>query len=705
MRRSLAISMTSVVVILATGSGLTAQSKDEKKAKPFVRSERFKVKTLNDYFPFHPPTTKAEWLKRREKIRNQVLVATGLWPMPPKTPLKPVIHGKIKGDGYTIENVFFESYPGFYVTGNLYRPTKKADERIPGILCPHGHWPNGRFYDGKARAEQQIAKGAEKTVDGARSPLQARCVQLARMGCVAFLYDMVGYADSTQITHRKGFTDPEALLRLQNFMGLQTWNSIRALDFLLSLPEVDPKRIGVTGSSGGGTQTFMICAVDDRPAVAFPAVMVSTAMQGGCICENCSYLRVGTGNIELAALFAPKPLAMSGADDWTIEIEKKGLPELKAVYKLYGAADEVNAEAFPQFKHNYNQVAREMMYNWFNKYLKLGQKTPVKEQPFPFVPSKELSVFDEKHPRPKNAANIEVLRRYMTAQSDKQLQSMFPKDAKSLKKFRKILGVALQSMMNDDPLSPATKVKEVAAKKIRPKEGLVRSYVLVTREGQQEEIPLDIIRGKDFDGTYVVWVHPEGTQSLWGKDGKLVAAAQHIVDNKYGIIAVDVFGVGRQKLSERSIDMRYAGYTFGYNRPLVANRVQDILTTITYAKGLQGTKKVQLIGFGEAGPWVVLAGGLTNGQVDRIVADMDQFRFETILTVENEMMLPGALKYGGLPVLSALVAPTDLYLHNLQGTGTNRWRTAAYRIDRKSNRLHEKMGQAAPEKAVEWLTK
>src|SRR5262249_34694082 len=149
-----------------------------------------------------------------------------------------------------------------------------------------------------------------------------------------FHYDMVGHADSQQIKHMAGFTDAKAQLRLQSFMGLQTFNSIRALDFLLTLPDVDPARIGVTGASGGGTQTFILCAIDDRPAVAFPAVMVSTAMQGGCICENCCYLRQETGNLEFAALFAPKPLAMTGANDWTKEIEAKGLPELKALYCL-----------------------------------------------------------------------------------------------------------------------------------------------------------------------------------------------------------------------------------------------------------------------------------------------------------------------------------------------------------------------------------
>ena len=154
--------------------------------------------------------------------------------------------------------------------------------------------------------------------------------QLAKMGFVVFHYDMVGRADSQAIPHATGFADVAAELHLHNFMGLQTWNSVRSLDFLSSLPDVDPTHIGVTGASGGGTQTFILGAIDDRPAVAFPAVMVSTAMQGGCICENCSYLRVGTGNIELAGLFAPKPLGMS-CQRLDRRYRKKGFASIEGV--------------------------------------------------------------------------------------------------------------------------------------------------------------------------------------------------------------------------------------------------------------------------------------------------------------------------------------------------------------------------------------
>ena len=136
----------------------------------------------------------------------------------------------------------------------------------------------------------------------------------------------------------------------------------------------------MTGASGGGTQTFILCGDRPRPAVAFPAVMVSTAMQGGCTCENAALLRVGTGNIEFAALIAPRPLGMTGADDWTKELATKGLPELKQHYTMLGVPELVMAKVHPQFGHNYNYVSREVMYHWFNKHLKLGLPEPIIEE-------------------------------------------------------------------------------------------------------------------------------------------------------------------------------------------------------------------------------------------------------------------------------------------------------------------------------------
>ena len=184
--------------------------------------------------------TRADWEARAAALRRQVQVAVGLWPMPERGPVKATVHGRVVRDGYTIEKVSFASLPGHYVTGNLYRPTGAAGRR-PAVLSPHGHWENGRLLTQPPdEIEKALKSGGEKTEAGARHPLQARLAGLARLGAVVFMYDMVGYADSTAMPHREGFKDAAAELRLQSFMGLQAWNGLRALDFLAALPDVDP---------------------------------------------------------------------------------------------------------------------------------------------------------------------------------------------------------------------------------------------------------------------------------------------------------------------------------------------------------------------------------------------------------------------------------------------------------------------------------
>jgi dienelactone hydrolase len=663
-----------------------------------------KPKDLNGYFPLKVPGSKEAWEARRKDVREQVLVATGLWPMPEKTPLHAVIHGKIDRDDYTIEKVFFASYPGHYVCGNLYRPKGRTD-KVPGVLCPHGHWSNGRFYENSEKAAQdQIKQGAEKTLESARYPLQARCAQLARMGCVVFHYDMVGRADSQQIEHSTGFADAAAELRLQSFMGLQTYNSVRALDFLLSLPEVDAKRIGVTGASGGGTQTFILCAIDDRPTVAFPAVMVSTAMQGGCICENCSYLRQDTGNIELAGLFAPKPLGMSGANDWTREIETKGLPELKALYRLYGAEDRVMAKSFPEFQHNYNQVSREVMYNWFNKHLQLGQPESIAEKPFKPVPPAELSVFDAEHPRPKDATDATGLRKHLSESSDKQVAALRPKDAASLEEYRRVVGTALRAMVNDRlPKGEEVEAKVVGRGDVGAGKERVRvEKFLLGRKGKGEQIPAVLLTPAEHDGTIVVWVDPAGKGRLL-QEGKPTAAARRTLGRKAAILGVDVFLTGEFGTARApAVNRQYAGYTFGYNRPVLANRVHDILTAVAQAKLLNGGKAVHLVGFEKAGPWVVLARGLCGDAVSRTAADCAGFRFEDVQSVGDDWLLPGAVKYGGLPAFAALCAPGELDLHN-QADGDRAVLRSAYQAAGAADRLSETPEKVNPEKVVEWL--
>jgi len=383
------------------------------------------LKDLNGYFPFRPPVSGKEWEARSEKIRHRLKVAVGLYPEPERTPLNAVIHGRVEGDGFSVEKVYLESVPGFYLTGNLYRPLAAGAIRRPGILCPHGHWQDGRFHDaGEANIKKQIEQGAEEFLETGRNPIQARCVGLARMGCVVFQYDMIGYCDNDQISYQLahrfaeqrpgmiatrdwGLFSPQAESHLQSVMMLQTWNSIRAIDFMEALPDVDPERIAVTGASGGGTQTFIVSALDPRVKVSVPAVMVSTAMQGGCTCENASLLRVDEGNVAFAALFAPKPLCVTAADDWTKEMATKGFPELSKLYGILGVQENLMLHSRTEFGHNYNLPSRQAMYRWLNGHLGINAKNPGRERPHKRLHKEQLTVWNDKHPKPPGGERFE----------------------------------------------------------------------------------------------------------------------------------------------------------------------------------------------------------------------------------------------------------------------------------------------------------
>src|SRR5438552_11503495 len=197
------------------------------------------LKDLDGYFPFTPPASKAAWEKRAERVRRQILLSQGLWPMPTKAPLNPVIHGKIDRGEYTVEKAYFESAPGFFVTGNLYRP-KNVTGKAPGVLFAHGHWADARLSE-SAAAElwRELAEGEERFEQGGRSRFQSMCVQLARMGCVVWQWDMLSDSDSVQFSRQlvHGFAkqrpemntvegwgrySPQAEAHLQSIMGLLT---------------------------------------------------------------------------------------------------------------------------------------------------------------------------------------------------------------------------------------------------------------------------------------------------------------------------------------------------------------------------------------------------------------------------------------------------------------------------------------------------
>jgi dienelactone hydrolase len=329
-------------------------------------------------------TTANAWRKRAEVIRSHILNGAQLNPLPQKCPLNPIIRDKRIFDGYQVTNVAFESLPGVYVTGSLYTPIN-AKGSMPGVLSPHGHWPNKDDY-GRYRPD-----------------VQKRCAAIARMGAMVFSYDMVGYGQLADFGWKH--EHPQT-------MKLQIWNSIRAVDFLISMG-VDPKRIGCTGASGGGTQTFLLAAVDPRIYVSVPVVMVSYRHFGGCICELGMPIHqqkdFKTNNVEIAACMAPKPLLLvsvgTDATESTPEVE---YPFIKYIYGLFDKQEMVENAHLPHDQHGYDSNKRAAAYPFLAKHLGLDLSKAMNpdgtlnENGIVIEKTEALYPFDKKHPFPKN---------------------------------------------------------------------------------------------------------------------------------------------------------------------------------------------------------------------------------------------------------------------------------------------------------------
>jgi len=346
----------------------------EKEGKEQLSAFAEEYKTLN------------EWERKASKMREGILKGADLLPLPEKNDLNPVFGPKRIYDGYSVENIAFESLPGVFVTGSLYRPTALFDSHA-GILCPHGHWnipeDYGRF----------------------REDMQYRCASFARMGAIVFAYDMVGYGEMKEYgwEHKH----PVALKQ-------QLWNSIRAVDFITSVDEVDQDRIAITGASGGATQAFLLTAVDERIAVSVLVVQVSAHFFGGCVCESGMPVHKSpnhtTNNVEIAALAAPRPmLLVSDGDDWTKNTPDVEFPHIQRIYGLYNKPENVENAHFALEGHGYEYSKRKAVYPFLAKHLGLhlellqNDDHSYNEKGITIEEYEQMIVFDETNPLPAHA--------------------------------------------------------------------------------------------------------------------------------------------------------------------------------------------------------------------------------------------------------------------------------------------------------------
>jgi dienelactone hydrolase len=684
-RPSAACRRALLVILLAAALPAVAHADDARLAP---------LKDLDGSFPFTPPATLDAWKERAAEVRQRILVSQGLWPMPEPRPLNPSVHGTIhkgpeaKGNegtgGYTVSNVSFESAPGLFVTGNLYRPLGiEENQKVPAVLFAHGHWQNARHADQDAAAtRKEIANGEERFEEGGRSRFQSLCVQLARMGCVVWQWDMLSDSDAVQfsreIVHgfakqrpemntaeRWGLYSPQAESHLQSIMGLQTLNGIRGVDFVLSLPEVDPKRIAITGASGGGTQTMLVAAVDDRVTLSGPMVMVSTSMQGGCTCENASLLRVGTGNVEFAALFAPKPQIMNTADDWTKEFATKGFPDLQKLYGLYGAKDAVALKRGEHFPHNYNAVTRSAFYTFVNKHFALSAPEPVIERDYEVVKPAKLAVWDAEHPAPK-AADPDF-ERDLLAKLTAESTAAITAAAATKDGLQDVLAPAWATVIGRTTASAGEVRWEMAEK--TESSGIVRMTGKLVNATHNEEIPVLWLYPKSWNGKVVVWLDDSGSSAIEA-DGKPIQAVAGILSQGTTVIAADLFTPpadvdGRQRVVKNPRE--FAGYSFGYNPTLFAERAHDVLSIVHFLRTAKigdhpSPKRVAVVGLGSRGRIVAAARAVAGDEIEATAIDTQGFRFGNVLDYRSPDFLPGAGKYLDLPGAIAAGSPRPLWL-------------------------------------------
>ena len=282
---------------------------------------------------------RSSWEARKDSLRREVRQLLGIDQLLPLCAQEAPRYTKIrKFDGYSVQNFCLKTVNGHTVCGSIYAPLSKG--KHPLIICPNGHFTNGRY----GTVQQQ------------------RLGTLARMGAVCVDYDLWGWGESADEVGKEAHQTAEAHV-------MQALNGIRILDWMIQRKDVDTQRVGVNGGSGGGTQTVLLTVLDDRYTAANPVVSMSSWFDGGCPCESGMPIQLaggGTCNAELAAMFAPRPMmVVSDGGDWTSTTPEVEFPYLQRIYGFYDAQDKVSNIHLPKERHDFGPNKRNAVYRFF----------------------------------------------------------------------------------------------------------------------------------------------------------------------------------------------------------------------------------------------------------------------------------------------------------------------------------------------------
>ncbi len=598
--------------------------------------------------------TPAEVKQRQERLKAKFLEALGDFPA--KTPLNAKVIGVEKRDGYRVERIIYESRPQHHVTATLYLPEGKGP--FPAVLMPMGHDANGK----------------------AAASAQRGCILLAKNGIAAMPYDPIGQGERRQLLDATGkpaipsstsehtMVGVGALLIGRNTASYRVWDGIRSLDYLASRPEIDAKRLGCTGCSGGGTLTSYLMALDERIVAAAPSCYITSlerlfATLGPQDAEQniTGQVAFGMDHADYLTMRAPRPTLICAAsrDFFDIQGTWASFREASLLYGMLGHSERMALAEF-NTTHGYPKPQREAMARWMLRWL-LHRDDAVTEGDIAIVRDRELQC----------TRSGQVL-------EDFQGRSVFHLNAE---REKQLAGQREQLWGKRSPDELRKAVRDLIAlpAKIKPAEVKVRG-VVADRDGYTiREVIFETEPGIQVPALYfeapggekhqmVLYVNGQGKTADAAPGGPI----EKLVKAKQRVLALDLRGFGETAPGKPpakganyfGTDFKEAFLALHLNRPLLGQRVLDLLAVVGTVTDKDEKNRPLVIGVGTAGP-VVLHAAALDPRIKRVTLVNSLLSWSSVVRTpisHNQLsnVVPGALKVYDLPDLAALVAPRPL---------------------------------------------
>ena len=466
---------------------------------------------------------------------------------------------------------------------------------------------------------------------------------------------------------------------------------------------VDAQRIAVTGASGGGTQTFLLTAVDERVRVSAPVNMISHFMQGGDICENAPNLRIDTDNVEIGAMAAPRPLLMvSATGAWTCDTPRVEYPAVRAIYGLFDETARVTCVQFPA-QHNYNRLSREAVYEFFARWLR---KDPIKasaeapkekDQDFSLDPGR-LLIFNRRSV-PSEALDPQQLAEYLVTGTRQRLEKSVPQNAAELESYRKQFGPVFQAaLMAESPVAD-----DLSWWPLPVGTGGTNKtwqHLIIGRASVQDRVPAQLVMPPGRVTSAAMILHPQGAEAALGSPEGPTPLARELEKRGYLLFSVDAFQTGQAADPSRKMT---APFFSTYNRTDDAERVQDILTGLVYLKEARRPNNIVIVGQGVAGLWTLLARPFFRTPF-ALVADVAGFDSGDDGAYLERLYIPLLRQAGDFQTAAFLAPPSPLLLHNLGTHFSSEPFEHSFKVQGAPNRLRVSTQELPAAEIAAWIT-